>query len=40
MLNINVREGDKNNNIMTIPVKYGYKTANKIALCFLLLRRI
>ena len=40
MLNINDREGDKNNNIMTIPVKYGYKTANKIALCFLLLGRI
>ena len=40
ILDINDIEGDKNNNIMTIPVKYGYKTANKIALCFLLLGTI
>ena len=37
ILDINDQEGDKKNNIMTIPVKYGYKNANKIALCFLLL---
>ena len=36
ILDINDIEGDKENNIQTIPVKYGYKTANKIALCFLL----
>ena len=40
ILDINDREGDKNNNIMTIPVKYGYEKANKIALCFLLLGTI
>jgi 4-hydroxybenzoate polyprenyltransferase len=40
MLDINDREGDKNNNIMTIPVKYGYEKANKIALCFLVLGTI
>lgn len=40
ILDINDREGDKNNNIMTIPVKYGYQKANKIALCFLLLGTI
>lgn len=36
ILDINDLEGDKENNIITIPVKYGYKKANKIALCFLL----
>ena len=40
ILDINDIDGDKENNIMTIPVKYGYKTANKIALCFLLLGSI
>lgn len=40
ILDINDREGDKNNNIMTIPVKYGYEKANKIALCFLLMGTI
>lgn len=36
ILDINDMEGDKENNIQTIPVKYGYKKANKIGLCFLL----
>lgn len=40
ILDINDIDGDKKNNIITIPVKYGYKMANKIALCFLLLGTI
>jgi 4-hydroxybenzoate polyprenyltransferase len=40
ILDINDIEDDKINNINTIPVKYGYKNANKIAMVFLLLGTI
>ncbi len=36
ILDINDLEGDKENNIKTIAVKYGYNKANKIAFVFLL----
>jgi 4-hydroxybenzoate polyprenyltransferase len=37
ILDINDLEGDKENNIKTIAVKYGYDKANKIAFSFLLI---